>query len=260
MRYTLLILLSVVLGSYALADYPPDIASHQLSDKSSIDEVLDALDARGHGFKTFSADVKHTEESTDFGDRTTHWGKVSYQDLGNGSARIRVTFDSLQKNDGKKINEKDEYELVDGKLIERHYRDKKQSTQQILRPGQKIDLFKLGEGPFPLPIGQPKEEVYKQFDVKKIDPAKDDPPGTVHLQLVPKPDTKLARKLKIIDTWVDAKSHMPVRIATRDKNETMDRTTELSNVQVNPSLSDADFDLGKLPDQDWNVTEQAFQE
>ena len=53
---------------------------------------------------------------------------------------------------------------------------------------------------------------------------------------------------------------MPVRIATRDFNETTDQTTELSDVKINPDVKDQDFDLGKLPDANWNVTEQPFQE
>ena len=30
----------------------------------------------------------------------------------------------------------------------------------MLKPGEKLNLLKLGEGPFPLPIGQKKEDVY----------------------------------------------------------------------------------------------------
>src|SRR5207302_11128839 len=130
--------------------------------------------------KTFTANVALAETTTDFGDTTTKSGKVWYQDQGNGSARIRVSFDTVQRNEGKKINEKLDYELIDGKLIERNYKAHSQTTQQIIRPGQKLDLFKLGEGPFPLPIGQPKDAVHKQFEVKKIEPAKDDPLAAVH--------------------------------------------------------------------------------
>ena len=262
MRFLCLTTLIMLLPTVALADPPADIACKELNHKSSLDEILDALDARGKGFNTFTADVALTEESTDVGNATTKWGKAWYQNQGEGNARIRVTFDSVQRNEGKKLAEKIDYELVDGKLIERNYKARSQETNQVIRPGEKIDLFKLGQGPFPLPIGQPKDEVHKQFEVKKGEPDKDnpDPPGTVHIRLVPNPDTRLARKLKTIDAWVDVKSHMPIRIKTRDHNETMDRTTDLSNVQINGSVSDSDFDLGKLPDPNWNVTDQPYQD
>src|SRR4051812_40939061 len=97
MRIVFLIVASL-LTSFALADPPADIADRELSSKSSIDEILDALDARGHGFKTFTANVKHSETATDFEDKTTKSGRVIYQDLGNGNARIRVTFDTSEHN------------------------------------------------------------------------------------------------------------------------------------------------------------------
>ena len=262
MRILYLHVLIVFLPSSAFADPPADVANRELTNQSSVDEILDALDAREKGFKTFTASVKLSETATDFEDVTARSGKVVYQDQGDGKARIRVSFDTLQKNEGKKINEKLDYELIDGKLIERNYKTHSQTTQQVIRPGQKIDVFKLGEGPFPLPIGQPKEEVHKQFDVKKADASKDnpDPPATVHIQLIPNAETRLAQKFKQIDVWPEVKSHMPIRITTRDHNETMDRTTELSDVKINPQVSDQDLDLGKLPDPNWNVTEQPYQE
>ena len=101
------------------------------------------------------------------------------------------------ENDGKKINEKLDYELIDGKLIERNYRAHSQITQQVIRPGEKIDLFKLGQGPFPLPIGQPKEEVHKQFAVKSRCPDKDDPADSVHIQLTPEPNTPAGAEIQM---------------------------------------------------------------
>lgn len=255
LRIILLAACGVAILSPAFADPGTD----ELKPDSSVDQILDALDARGKDFKTFTADVKLAETSTDFGETTTRSGKVAYQDLGNGNARIRVSFDTIDRN-GKQSKEKLDYLLADGKLIERNYRNNSQDTRQVIRPDQKINLLKLGEGPFPLPIGQPKDEVHKEFDVKKIDPAKDDPPNTVHIQLVPHPDTRFAKEFKTIDAWVDTKTHMPIRIGTRDANETTDRVTDLSNVQINPQLKDSDFDLEKIDLSKWNVTEEAYQD
>ena len=44
--------------------------------------------------------------------------------------------------------EKTEY-LLDGQwLIDRNYRAKNEVKREVLKRGQKMDLFKLGEGPF----------------------------------------------------------------------------------------------------------------
>ncbi len=87
-------------------------------------------------------------------------------------------------------------------LIDRDYKRKTEIKRQVLRPGEKINLLKLGEGPFPLPIGQDKAEVKKLFDVTKEKLLKDDPQGTVHVKLVPKPGTQL-RRSSARSTWVD---------------------------------------------------------
>ena len=122
--------------------------------------------------------------------------------------RIRVTFD--KKNaDGKISDDKIEYLLAGTDLVDRAYRSRTQTTSRVLKPGEKIDLFKLGEGPFPLPLGQKKEDVHANFDVSKIEPKNDDPKNSVHLHLVPKPNTRLEKKFKSIDVWVDLKQHMP---------------------------------------------------
>jgi len=97
------------------------------------------------------------------------------------------------------------------------------------------------------------------FEVKKITAAKDDPAGSVHLQLTPKPGTSFERKFKTIDVWVDGKTHFPVRIATLDKNESTLRTTDLTDIRVNPGLKDADFELTKIPG-DWQSTQEDYKE
>ena len=44
-------------------------------------------------------------------------------------------------------------------------------------------VLELGEGPFPLPIGQAKEDVKKMFDVEIIPAAEGDPAGTIRNSL-----------------------------------------------------------------------------
>jgi len=225
-----------------------------------VDAILDQLDARGKGLQSFTADVALAESDTTTGDTSTRSGKVAYQLKPNGDGRIRVTFDTRDAGGGRAVKETLVYMLDDGRLVDRNYRKKSQTTRQVLRPGEKINLLKLGEGPFPLPIGQPKEEVHKLFDVKKVEPAKDDPPGTAHLQLLPKPDTRFARQFTSIDVWVDSESHMPRRIDTMDAAQTTLRTTELNNVHVNPKVSDADFKLEPIDPKSWNIVEEEFRD
>jgi outer membrane lipoprotein-sorting protein len=232
-------------------------AAGAISNDSSIDQILDALDARGRNLQAFTADVSLTEGDPALANEVTRRGKVLYQDQ-QGKARLRVTFETRETGT-RTFNEKVEYLLQDGWLTDRTYDPKRiEVRRQVLRPGEKINLLKLGEGPFPLPIGQKKEKVHEQFEVKKPAPAKDDPAGTIHVQLTPKPGTNLARKFDVIDVWVDAKTNMPARIDTA-QGETV-RTTELKHFTVNPTppLADADFALPKIDESQWSLHEEPF--
>jgi len=241
----------------ATAEVAIDMKGTVLTADSSVEQTLDSLDQVGQGLKDFDAKVSMGQSDDVTGEDSKRTGRVCYQIVAEGSARVHVVFD--KKIIGRKIQEKKiEYLLQDGWLTDRNYDTKQEIRRQVIKPGQKVNLLKLGEGPFPLPIGQKKQDVYSQFDVKKIDAKKDDPAQTVHVQLVPKPDTRLERRFKSIDVWVGTKDHMPHRIETLDKNESTTRTTDLSNVQVNVPLTDADFKLPEIDKQNWQLHEEAY--
>jgi hypothetical protein len=226
-----------------------------LTAESGVDEILDALDARGRNLKSFRADVSLAEIDAAIASEVTRRGQALYQDQGDGQARLRVTF--VERDTGTRVfDEKIEYLLQGGWLTDRDYERKVEVRRQVLREGEKLDLLKLGEGPFPLPIGQKKEDVHAQFEVAKVKPAKDDPPGSVHIRLTPKPDSQFARKFDEIDVWVDTKTNMPARIETAQGESV--RSTELTKFTANPepALKDADFALPKIDG--WDRHEEPF--
>lgn len=224
---------------------------------ASADQILDALDVVGQDLQAFDAEVQLIETDNATMLSTANSGKVWFQNRKDGNARLRVTFDKKEVN-GQVRNDKLEYLLENGWLAERDYSRRIQINRQVLRPGEKMELLKLGEGPFPLPIGQNKEDVHQRFAVKKIEAREGDPANTLHLELTPKPDTQFARKFSVIDVWVDRRTHMPRRIETLDKNETMIRTTELSNIRVNPALADSDFTLPPIDEKNWSIRDEMF--
>ena len=229
----------------------------QVAPDPAVDPVLDALNTRGKNLQDFTGDVVLTESDAITGAETQRIGKVWFQRLPNGDARIRVSFDR-KKLSNKELKQRIEYKLENGKLIDQNFDTKLQVTRQVLKPGQKLDPLKLGEGPFPLPIGQDREEVLKNFNVKKIAPAKDDPAGTTHLSLKPLAGTRFARKFSSIDVFVGS-DQFPARIETVDKDGVSVRTTDLTNIKINTGLKDADFSLPE-PGKDWGVRDEGLGE
>jgi outer membrane lipoprotein-sorting protein len=219
--------------------------------KSGIDDVLDALQQSGKDVKSFTADVKMKIEDEVMGTDSTQSGKVWFQTRPGGDAVVHVSFDEKTVA-GKTFKERREFLLDDGWLTERDFARKHETRVQLVPRGQKINLFQLGKGPFPLPIGQDKKDVHDQFDVKKIDADKDDPANTIHLQLTPKPGTPLAENFATIDVWVDCNTRMPARMATDNRKHTEYRTTDLSGLQVNPAINPGDVALPEL-DKGWTT-------
>jgi hypothetical protein len=254
--------LAVALGASAVhaADPPPlinPVGQERVKDDGS-DPILDALHRRGIGLKDFTADVSMAEIDPLTGDTDTLSGKVWYENKADGTTRLRIIFDKKVQA-GRPV--KDfmlEYQLEDRWLIERNHKRKLQVDRQVLKPGQKVNLLKLGEGPFPLPVGQPKDEVRKLFDVKKIAPADGDPAGTKHVELTPLKGTQFERKFKKIDVWVEDKNDFPRRIGTVEKNETQ-KVTDLTNIKVNEGIDQKVFELGEPP-KGWDHKTEAMDE
>jgi hypothetical protein len=235
---------------------PPVDGAHgrqaALNPQSTVDQVLEALERRGQNLRSLRADVKLTELDNATNDSLARSGSFALENRPDGSTRAHVVFDR-KIVDKRTSDEKIEYVLDGVNVIDRNYNRKIQTTRQVLRPGEKMNLLKLGEGPFPLPIGQKREHVLKQFYVNKIDSSNDDPANSIHLELTPMEGTSLARKFKSIDTWVNVNDELPLRIKTLDFNGTTERTTDLANVQINADLKDADFALPKIDEKEWNL-------
>jgi len=255
MRIAPFLSLILLITPLAGADVPP------LKPDADLDTTLDALNARGKDLKDFSGDVAlHTADNRT-GEDTAQLGTVVFQNKGAGDSRIRVAFDKkeLDNGNGPKIIQKQklDYLLEDGWLTDRDYQKKLEVRRQVLEPGQKMNLLKLGEGPFPLPIGQDKEEVKRQFKTDLVPAEKDDPKETIHVRLTPKPKSQFEARFKQIDVFVDTKTSMPVRIDTVEKAGTV-RSTDLKNLKLNVGVKADDFKLPDIGNDGWNRREEPF--
>jgi outer membrane lipoprotein-sorting protein len=223
-----------------------------LNAHSGIDEILQALYARGYDLQDFSAKVSKTSSDATLTKETTYLGTIRYQRQNDGNVRIRVTFDHKKLGDLPQMAYHSENELENGMLTVQDYEAKLENHFRVAPVGQKVNPLRLGEGAFPLPIGQEPAAVKKDFDLKLVPADKDDPANTIHAQLIPRPDTKLGNRFKTIDVWVDTKTNFTPRIVTLDKNEVTATETNLTDLKVNSGLGDKDFQL-PTPPKDWVV-------
>lgn len=230
----------------------------ELTAGSSTDEILDRLHEVGRDLKTFTVKVVLRETDRVAQDTLSRSGEAVYEKKANGDVRMRMSFTS-RTQDGVTQQQQRDYVLDDGWLVERDTPGKQERKEQILRPGEKVNLLKLGEGPFPLPIGQTREDVYRNFEVAKVTVDKDAPANTTHVLLAPKAGTRFERKFKTIDIWVDLGSGMPRRVETIDANDQMRKRADLLEFKANAPVTDAQFALPDVPT-DWQRTKEPYRE
>lgn len=225
------------------------------------EDLLDAMEKLGVEMKTLKADVAMTDTDEATGDPSTRTGTIWLQRRGPGDTRGHVLFEKLEANH-RIINDKIEY-LLDGDWVtDRVYgrsandpAGKRETRRQVRKSGDKTDLLKLGEGPFPLPIGQPRETVHDQFEVTKLAPDDKEKPGLVGLELRPRESNRLSQRFHTINVWVDPHDAMPRVVETIDPNGGQSRSTKLTNVQINSGVTDQDFVLAPVG-ADWDKHEE----
>lgn len=225
-----------------------------LTVQSSIDEILDALDARGENLSSLSSVVRLTETDPGIGSTVIRSGRFWMSTVGNDT-RVRVRFE--QRQTANRIrDEVIEYLLADDTLYDRDVAKKREVRRKIRRDNERTNLLKLGEGPFPLPIGQDRAEVLREFEVSKPKPTPDDPANTVRLRLVPRKDSPFARRFSSMDVWVGLDDAMPRKIVVDDDDAGVVRISELSDVKFNASVDPGDLQLPPINPNEWDIIQE----
>lgn len=176
-----------------------------------VERLLDKLEAAGRDRRGITCRVEHSlvivdpveERKRKFGDL------VFYRD--EKKTRFRIHFNKLEA--AGVISRDQEFYAFDGEyFIERNDKSRTVRKTQIVRQGEEKDPFALGQGPFPLPFGQKRDEILKHFTINLVKFEIGDPPGSKHLHCVPRPGTELARKYARVEFYIDPDLHLPVRV------------------------------------------------
>lgn len=185
------------------------------SGDEKIDTLLDRLEARGKSVLGLKSKLTYTHVIVDpVESRKVKEGELLFA-RAEPNYRFYVHFDR-HIADGV-VSRSGEYFAFDGRwLIERNDRAKNVIKRELAREGQYRDPFKLGEGPFPLPFGQRRGDMLKNFRVCLEPFAIGDPLQTDHLRCVPRPGTDLAKRYSRVDIYIDRRIDLPVRIVTEN--------------------------------------------
>ncbi len=175
-------------------------------------------------------------------------GELWYQDR-DPVARFLIEFKSRIIGDKRrKLNER---HMFDGCwYVEVQSRTKMITRRQIRRPDDPGDPYKVGAGVFPLPFGQKKEDILREFVVTHIPPAADDPPATDHLRLVPRTGTRSGDSYRELDFWINregSSAGLPIKVrvakvaGTGKVNSYI--TVTFDDVRLNQGFSSSVFEI-----------------
>lgn len=155
-----------------------------------------------------------------------------------------------------------EWHAFDG----RWYSEARESTlsivkREIVRPGETLNVFELGKGPFPLPFGQKKSEILRHFTVQLAPPAKDDPANCDHLVCTPISGTDMARKYNTVHFYIHRTLDLPIRLTTvsKETDEEIQVDFPADRIKVNQNLPADKAAMPRLP-QEYKITEERLSE
>ena len=236
-----------------------------------IDALLNALRDRGDTLQRFSASsISHEKFFFAQQDIQTRYGSLAVwrpEDAPEAGYRFSVTYTDTVLGDGpgsQRISGEISYTFDGEYLIEMDAIARQFIARRVTPPGRPVDPFKLGEGQFPLPIGQDPAEIRRRFEVSLLEPEDgiDDP---AHMQFIRSRTVDL-RQIRLVTRpafsesfphreyrfWLDAALLTPVMIRTESRELNIE-TWRLLNIRVN---DDARIDpalLNRRPPPGWEV-------
>ncbi len=143
------------------------------------DDLLLALERSGEDLRTFQAKIIYTKLFPFEGDEQTRVGTLYYvvepaRETGIVGEEIEVRrkfavhFDVLHF-DGRIERGEDRSYVFDGQwLVEKLHKERQLFKRRVVPPGERFDPLRLGEGPFPIPIGQKREEILERFEAELL--------------------------------------------------------------------------------------------
>lgn len=255
-------------GPVAPGEDAPDPADLPRSFDSA-DDLLTALEDADKGLATLRATLRYTRTFALQGDTQTRTGRVYFDGgleplAGEESERLRrrvaIEFDDLIV--GSRRTEQPKQYIFDGEwLVERMPDERRFVRQQVVPPGETFDPLRFGEGPFPVPIGQKREDILERFEAELREPT-DGLEGSlaerfsedrIQLRLVPRPEFAEDEDLVEIRVWYETETLLP-RLA-RTTNAIGDESyVELFQVRANTAIDPGVFDTSRPPeDEGWDV-------
>ncbi len=225
----------------------------------TVEKILDRLEKRGDGVNSLTSKLQAEFFDVIAEDKQIKQGRIWFR-RDQPNPKFKVIYDKSIYADYE-VADVHEY-LFDGRwLTEKHDKSKSLVHREIVAEGEKIDPFRIGKGPFPLPFGQKKADIIENFTVSLAPRSPKDPPGTDHLRLIPHKGSSMAERYVEIHFYVDQKIDLPVRVVAHQHRPGSSEVDEIvtvgfKDIDINPKVDDSTLMIIKPVDKDWHTTEE----
>jgi hypothetical protein len=238
------------------AGTPPSTAEDAAQD------LLRRLETAAAGLRDFRAEVTYWKRDAALDREIIYSGRVIYQAQADGTRRFAIVLDFQIVNSRKRTINK-QYVFDGSWLIELDHDEKLCHRRQIVPPGEHFDPLKLGEGPFPLPIGQRAREINARFTATSL-AAPQDPTlarglaevRSEGLLLVPRPGTEEEKDIRQVEIFYDSGLLLPVGLSLTETGGDR-KTVVLRNLTRNQGVDDKLLAAGDCP-KGWRVVVEPF--
>ncbi|MHC4461605.1 MAG: LolA family protein [Planctomycetota bacterium] len=216
-----------------------------------VDAVLKQLNQKTTGLKSYEGRIEYRFSQTLFESETLRKGVLYYARFGKKKSKLRINFQTLKQDEEKEQKEILQF-IFDGIwLTQIDYQIKTVRCHQLADPNEHKDAneprdaFELVSRNFPI-IGFAKvKDLKKQFEIKLVEPQKDEPKNLVHLHLKVKPDSAYKDDYTYIDFWIDKKLGLPTKIIALSTEQDIHQI-KLLKPKVNKKLDKRVFEF-KIP-------------
>lgn len=213
---------------------------------SQVDQILDRLEKKGDQVHDIQTRITFTKIDPVLEDKQVFQGILRFKE-DKPNPRFFIRFDKFTQEGV--TRESKEWHVFDGQwYTEAREKTKTIVRRQVVRPGEEVNVFRLGQGPFPLPFGQKKSDIEKHFVVKLSPSQPADPPNSVHLECTPKPGSDMEKKYGKIDFYVDKDMNLPTRVRTTEKTENVQVVADFPapSTELNKGLAASELNLPEL--------------
>lgn len=230
----------------------------------SVGLLLDRLEARGRTMRDFSASVVVEQFDALTEEREVRRARVVMTGGEGKKKAIGIVIDEFIDASGRGATDGRRFLFEDGWLIEMDPARKQVVKRQLARAGESFDPLRLGDGPFIVPLGQPRAAVEREFVVsdasvpdhgffKSLRSAAD---GLRALHLVAREGTEAHRTMRSVTLVFDGTTLAPRGVEVLKPNGDTERVL-LRESAIDGGLDAKQAEVITLPDMNgWRVDER----